>query len=80
MNITVLTFGILSDLLEKESIQMQLEKPMSVSEFKQYLLKNFSKLKGYSNFSIAINETYVSEDTILKNKDVIALIPPVSGG
>ncbi|WP_196885999.1 MoaD/ThiS family protein [Aureivirga sp. CE67] len=80
MNITVLAFGILSDLLENDSIQLTLEKQMSVSDFKQYLIKNFSKLNGYSNFSIAINEAYASDDILLNENDVVALIPPVSGG
>ncbi|WP_196890934.1 MoaD/ThiS family protein [Aureivirga marina] len=80
MEITILTFGILSDLLEKEEFQVQLTPEMNVLNFKQYLLENFSKLNGYSNFSVAINETYASDDTIIKEKDIIALIPPVSGG
>ena len=80
MEITILAFGILSDLFDKEEFQLQLTPEMNVLKFKQYLLENFSKLNGYSNFSVAINETYASDDTIIKEKDIIALIPPVSGG
>lgn len=31
-------------------------------------------------FSVAVNEEYVQQDTVLQQGDEIALLPPVSGG
>ena len=33
-----------------------------------------------SAYAVAINESYVTDETIIQENDVIAIIPPVSGG
>lgn len=41
------------------------------------------KFKGFPNidaFTVAVNEEYVEKEFVLKDNDIVAIIPPVSGG
>ena len=80
MKITVLLFGIIRDLIGENILKLDLEKAISIGQFKQDLLKKYNDLQQYSNFSIAVNEEYVDLNYVLQANDVVALIPPVSGG
>ena len=80
MKITVLLFGIIRDLIGENILKLDLEKAISIGQLKQDLLKKYNNLQQYSNFSIAVNEEYVDLNYVLQPNDVVALIPPVSGG
>jgi len=51
-----------------------------VLELKKKLLLKFPKLKNIEEFAIAVNEEYAEDDLVLRENDVVAIIPPVSGG
>ncbi len=80
MKITILLFGILKDIVGENSLELYLENDATIEYLKAHLLKEYEKLNKFSNFSIAVNEAYVELDYILESNDVVALIPPVSGG
>ena len=80
MKINLLLFGIASDLLENSSLELDVKKAMSISEFKVFMLKKYPQLKNINSYAIAVNESYASEEIVLKENDVVAIIPPVSGG
>jgi len=80
MKIKVLFFGILKDLIGKNSLELNVDTGISISNLKEILLNNYEKLNAYSNFAIAVNEAYIDNDYILNVNDEVALIPPVSGG
>lgn len=80
MKITVLFFGISSDLVGENQLELILEKPISVEDFKDYLQAKFSSLDNIKTYAIAVNETYATNDIVLNSNDVVAIIPPVSGG
>jgi molybdopterin converting factor subunit 1 len=80
MKITVLLFGILKDIVGENSLELQMENDNTIGNLKERLLKEYNKLNNFSNFSIAVNEEYVDLNYVLKSNDVVALIPPVSGG
>ena len=80
MKITVLLFGIIRDLIGENTLKLDLEKAISIGQLKQDLLKKYNNLQQYSNFSIAVNEEYVDLNYVLQPNDIVALIPPVSGG
>ena len=42
--------------------------------------KKYPQLKEINSYAIAINESYASNETVLKENDIVAIIPPVSGG
>lgn len=80
MIIQILLFGIASDLVGESSIAVEFPENISVLEFKTFFSEKFPKLKTVSSYAIAINESYAQDDYIIKSNDIIAIIPPVSGG
>lgn len=80
MKITVLLFGIATDLIGSSSLEVALPINSSVNSFKDLLKEQHPKLEKMSAYAVAINESYVTDETIIQENDVIAIIPPVSGG
>lgn len=80
MQTQVLLFGIVADLVGESSINLELKMDGTVSDFKKKLTEAYPQLQNYTTYAIALNEAYALDDTIVKDNDVIAIIPPVSGG
>ena len=80
MKITVLLFGIATELVGNSSLTVELLVNTKIASFKNLLIEQHPTLKQMSSYAIAINESYASDETIIKENDVIAIIPPVSGG
>ncbi|MCJ8007857.1 molybdopterin converting factor subunit 1 [Lederbergia wuyishanensis] len=51
----------------------------TVKELRDYL-ESETDLGSLTGIMIAINEEFATDETIINAEDVIALIPPVSGG
>jgi molybdopterin converting factor small subunit len=58
------------EMFDGETVGHLLEKVRSMNE---------QKLKGLP-IRVAVNQSYVNENYRLHNEDMVALIPPVSGG
>jgi len=80
MKIKTLFFGITADLIGKTELEMVLENSITVSAFKLVLKEEYPRLKNIDSYAIAVNETYAEDSLALKEEDVVAVIPPVSGG
>lgn len=80
MKIKVLLFGIIKDLINENSLEIELSDSSNISDFKVLIFANYSILKSHQNFAVAVNEVYEEDNYFFKTGDVIALIPPVSGG
>jgi len=80
MKIQILFFGILKDVVGKNLKELTINSQTSIADLKPILFEKFKGLDEFSNFSIAVNEEYVEAYYLLKANDVVALIPPVSGG
>jgi molybdopterin converting factor subunit 1 len=80
MEIEILLFGILRDVIGKNNLNKELVFDSTLENLKKELADAYPNLNQYNNYSIAVNEMYVEGDYILKDNDVVALIPPVSGG
>jgi molybdopterin synthase sulfur carrier subunit len=80
MKIKALFFGIAKDLCGSPELFLDIPENMSIEEFESFLCGKFSGLSDIRNFAFAANETFVERDYQIKEKDVIALLPPVSGG
>lgn len=80
MNIQLLAFGITKDILNTTATSIKVPENIMVKDFKIFLKDTFPKMKNVSSFAIAVNESYAQDNTILQENDVVAIIPPVSGG
>ncbi len=80
MNLQILLFGISTDLVGTTNLSFSLSPNSSVLELKSELLNQYPQLSQINSYAIAVNESYASDDTVLKENDVVAIIPPVSGG
>ncbi len=59
----------------------ELEFHGSVRELRELLKNKYPELSHLiDRMRLAVNEEYVDEDYTISERDVVALIPPVSGG
>jgi len=79
LKIKVLAFGVFTDIFNDSSVELNVSLPLTVREFRNFICCNYPQTKKI-NFAIAVNESYANEGTLINEGDIIALIPPVSGG
>jgi molybdopterin converting factor subunit 1 len=80
VKIKILFFGIVRDLVGENSIVLELNSELSIKNFQKILKDKFTGLTDVESFAFAVNEEYVTGDYKLNENDVVAIIPPVSGG
>ena len=80
MKLKILFFGITTDLIGTSSTVESFADETTVFDLKNSLLEKFPKLKNISSYAIAVNESYATDEQVLFENDIIAVIPPVSGG
>lgn len=80
MIIKALFFGITTDLVGTSQLEIKIPKNTSVNDFKETLKVTYPQLQHINSYSIAVNESYADDDLVLQENDVVAVIPPVSGG
>lgn len=77
MEVTVLFFGEAAE--RSTSSQLQVAGIKTMFELKEYLDITYVGLKK-CNYSLALNKVITSTDEKLKDQDVVAILPPFSGG
>ena len=80
MKLKILFFGIAAELANTSEVEISLHEKASVKDFKMALQIIFPKLQNLNSYAIAVNESYATDAILLKSGDVLAVIPPVSGG
>jgi molybdopterin synthase sulfur carrier subunit len=76
--IKVLLFSYLRDVIGFDSLEIDKEE-MSVEQIKQYIIEKYG-VEQLKTVMVAINEEFVMNNDYAKAGDIVALIPPVSGG
>jgi molybdopterin synthase sulfur carrier subunit len=81
IQITVKLFAIFQEVFATDEMQIKLESGASVSQIFDRLVSQHPNLEQWRSLTrYAINLSFAEPNTILKNGDEVALIPPVSGG
>lgn len=75
--INVLLFAHLRETVGEDKLVIEAEK-MSVSDVKAWLEARYAL--ELSTVMSAVNEEFAMDHTIVQSGDVIAFIPPISGG
>ena len=80
MKLKILFFGITTDLIGASNSNESFADGISVFYFKNQLVEKYPKLKNINSYAIAVNESYATDEQVLFDNDVVAIIPPISGG
>jgi molybdopterin converting factor subunit 1 len=81
MNVRLLYFAVLRDITGKSEADVSLREGTKAADVWQSLRDQYSQLAEYRKPPmIAVNETYAAPETVLRDGDELAFIPPVAGG
>jgi len=80
MKVQILFFGITTDLLGFSNLELEVTEASTVVNLKRLLKEKYPQLKNMASYAIAVNESYAVNDLVLNENDIVAIIPPVSGG
>jgi molybdopterin synthase sulfur carrier subunit len=75
MEIKVISFGQIAEITGKEFVM----EAADLESLKLYLIQKFPELSD-RKLAFAVNKKLVQENIILNQNDVVALMPPYSGG
>ena len=76
----VLAFGIVKDMFNNSTTEVNIAGEVTVDKLKNYLEEKYPGLGKLGSYMIAVNNEYVSGKSIITEGDEVAIIPPVSGG
>ena len=80
MRVTVKLFAVFRDVLGQPELVMDVSDGTTVSGLFDQMLHDKTEAALRESTMFAVNETYVTAETVLKDGDRVAFIPPVSGG
>lgn len=76
----MLAFGIVKDIFNGSSVEVELPENGTTQNLKKSLEERYPRLKHLVSYMVAVNNEYASDEGLLTGRDEIAIIPPVSGG
>lgn len=79
MQVRVLFFGVLKDLLSSSGETVMLPEGATVAELMERL-RNGGEHPVWGALAVAVNREYAARSMVLRDGDEVALLPPVSGG
>lgn len=75
MEVKIISFGQIAEITGKEFVT----EATDLDSLKLHLIQQFPELSD-KKFAFAVNRKLVQENVILNQNDVVALMPPYSGG
>ena len=81
ITVNVLFFGAARDAAGVGQATVETIAPAFVSTVKETVYRTYEPVSHFArSLMIAVNEEYATDDTALKDQDIVAFLPPVSGG
>ena len=81
MKVRLLFFAVLRDIAGTDARELSVAEGTTAREVWQMLRDAYAQLAGYTQPPmIAVNESYAAPETVLRDGDELAFIPPVAGG
>ncbi|WP_280769293.1 molybdopterin converting factor subunit 1 [Salipaludibacillus daqingensis] len=77
--IRILLFAELEETVGKREVELTVDE-ISVGEIRKKLTDDYPNVKGIQSAMAAINEEYAEDNVLVHRGDLVAFIPPVSGG
>ena len=79
MRVDVLYFGVLRELMGAPQVSVEVAAEARVEDLLDWLGGELSgQVRG--TIAVAVNREYAGLETVLRDGDEVALLPPVSGG
>ena len=81
--ITIKYFASLKSIAEKEEDNLDIERPISIDQLSDIISKTAPKMGAVireKKVMISVNQEMASADTIIRDGDEVAFLPPFSGG
>jgi len=81
MILNIKLFAILKDRVGEDHITLEVQSPIQAKGLKNFIKDRFSDIGEFMEVTrVAVNEEFVSDSHVINEGDIIALIPPSSGG
>lgn len=80
MQIDILLFGIVREKFGESRIKRNFDQNPTVENIVTMMKSEQPSLKGLNSLLVAINDEYAENQQLVKQGDIVAIIPPVSGG
>ena len=78
---TLLFFGVLSELIGEGPIELGFDGPATVGDLRARVQRGHEEAADHvARCMVAVNREYVADDRALADGDEVAFLPPVSGG
>ncbi|PGM77371.1 molybdopterin converting factor subunit 1 [Bacillus cereus] len=77
--IIILLFANLREEVGSDRLVISEKQEMTVQQLKEWLKASYC-LQSLYKVMVAVNEEFVMNEEMIKAGDIVALIPPVSGG
>tara|TARA_B110000467_G_C18187095_1_gene403896 strand:- start:529 stop:783 length:255 start_codon:yes stop_codon:yes gene_type:complete len=81
--ISIKYFASLKSIAEKEEDSLEIENPISIDQLSDIISKTMPKMGAIireKKVMISVNQEMASADTIIRDGDEVAFLPPFSGG
>ena len=80
MKIQILFFGAAHDITGMRNMDAVVTDDMDTESLKKMLQERFSGINADLRYALAVNQKVVAVNQPLSEGDVVAILPPVSGG
>ena len=81
MKVRLLFFAVLRDIAGADERELSVAEGTTANDVWRSLREAHAQLAGYAQPPmIAVNESYAAPETVLRDGDELAFIPPVAGG
>ena len=81
MRVRVLFFGLLTDVVLRREEEIDLKEGARISDLLDHYAGAFPRLSALlPTIAVSVNREYAAATTTLRDRDEVALLPPVSGG
>lgn len=80
IQIIVLYFAQVREATKVKKETLEISKNSSVTDLLSLIRTRYPELRNVIDFNTSVNYKLVNSDAILRDKDEVALLPPVSGG
>lgn len=81
MQVRVLFFGVLKDVLGRSDDLVSIPEGATVADVVEHYGRESPRLKQFlPSVALSVNQEYAAPTSVLHDRDEVALLPPVSGG